>query len=91
MTLYELIATASKGYPDELILQYHEQPNRNHGDTLAKFIAYELKDTFDEDQPDMEQILTAKAAIEVAIRDLEGVLHSLEKKEAQLDVSVTSG
>src|SRR5512137_2491609 len=51
LILDELIAIADEGYSDGLVLAYHEEPDGEHGDTLAKFVAVDLADTFTEGQP----------------------------------------
>ena len=89
MTLNELINIASAAYPDGLIaVEYwdfkRECPRRNPkgGDTLALFIALELKDTYDPDASAVEQLETALRAIARARGDLEAVSAALT---AELD------
>jgi len=50
-TLRKIVAAADKGYDqhDKIVLAYFDDEAGEHGDTLAKFIAVELKDTFDRD------------------------------------------
>jgi len=78
--LNELINIASAAYPDGLIaVEYwdfkRECPRRNPkgGDTLALFIALELKDTFDPDATDGQQLRAALRAIERAQGELAAV------------------
>ena len=84
MTLNELITIASAAYSDGLIaVEYwdfkRERPRRNPkgGDTLALFIALEIKDTYDSDATDVQQIETALRAIERARGDLDAVSGAL--------------
>lgn len=80
MTLNELINIASAVYPDGLIAAEYwdfkrECPRRNPngGDTLALFIAMELKDTYDPGATDAEQLETVFRAIARAQADLVAV------------------
>lgn len=73
MTLAELIKIADAAYDDGLIELCFKKPNKDHGDTLAKFIAAELKDTFDEDASDDNQLLEASRCMGSAMRQLGGV------------------
>lgn len=77
MTLDQLIAIADGAYPDGFVGMYHQEPDEQHGDTLAKFIAIELKDTFDSDLDDDIQIQEATRALETAVRELNGVVSAL--------------
>lgn len=81
LILDELIAIADEGYSDGLGLAYHEEPDGEHGDTLAKFVAVELADTFTEGLPRAEQIAAAIHAMTTAIRDLEEVVIVLKEAE----------
>ena len=80
MTLNELINIASAAYPDGLIaVEYwdfkRECPRRNPkgGDTLALFIALEIKDTYDPDASDEQQLETVLKDLSRARGDLEAV------------------
>lgn len=80
MKLNGLIEIVSAAYPDGLIaVEYwdfkRECPRKNPkgGDTLALFIALEIKDTYDADATDEQQIETALRAIERARGDLDAV------------------
>ena len=84
MKLNELMEIVSAAYPDGLIaVEYwdfkRECPRRNPkgGDTLALFIALEIKDTYDADAADKQQIQTALRAIERARGDLDAVSGAL--------------
>ena len=52
MTLNRIIEIANAAYPDDFIAQYHENPDLEHGDTLAKFLVVELTETYDEGATD---------------------------------------
>jgi len=82
--LNELINIVSAAYPDGLIaVEYwdfkRECPRRNTkgGDTLALFIALEIKDTYDSDATGEEQLETALRAIARARGDLDAVSAAL--------------
>jgi hypothetical protein len=84
VTLNELINIASAAYSDGLIaVEYwdfkRECPRRNPkgGDTLALFIALEIKDTYDPGATDEEQLETALRAIARALGDLDAVSAAL--------------
>lgn len=85
MTLNDMINRAANGYPDGYVLVYWDPKKQrvkqnpvNGGDTLAKFIAAELKDTFDPDAPEANQVETAVAALQRAVDELQGVISALE-------------
>jgi len=71
LSLDELIGIADSGYADGLVQSYHEDRDGEYGDTLAKFVAIELADTFSKVQPREEQIAAAIHARTTAIRELE--------------------
>ena len=80
MTLNRLVRIASAAYPDGLIAAEYwdfkrERPRRNFkgGDTLAMFIAMELKDTYDPGATDTQQLETAFGVIARAQGDLSAV------------------
>ena len=78
MTLDEIIAIADAAYPDGFVARYWNAKRQavrraNLGDTLAQFIVRELKDTFDPQATDAEQIATAAKAIENAASELAAV------------------
>lgn len=77
MKLSQLIKIASDAYPDDLIGRYHKAPKRDFGDTLAQFLARELKDTFDPDASDEEQLREGVRALTSSIRELSGVRDAL--------------
>jgi hypothetical protein len=96
MKLNELIEIVSAAYPDGLIaVEYwdftRECPRRNRkgGNTLALFIALEIKDTYDPDASDEQQLETALRAVERARGDLDAVnaalTSELEKRQGGKD------
>lgn len=84
-TLSEIIAIADKGYAsDGLVLAYFNEPDVDHGDTLAKFVVLELKDTFSpEDRPET-QLDTAKDAMLSARKQMDGVTDAFYQEWAKL-------
>ena len=79
MTMEELIKSADDAYDDGLVQQYFEDPDGNHGDTLAEFIVRELEDTFDPDLPTEKQIAEAIRLMTSAIRQLQDVVSAFEE------------
>ena len=79
MPLKELIAIADAAYDDGLVQEYFEDRDGQHGDTLAKFIAMELEDTFDPNLPQEKQIAEAIRVMNSAISQLIGVVNALEE------------
>ena len=82
MTLNQLIVRAAIAYPDAAVLDcwdtHREEPRRDSGgDTLALFVARELKDTFDPEADEATQIATAVRAMQNAADELQAVAHSL--------------
>jgi hypothetical protein len=80
MKLNELIEIVSAAYPDGLIaVEYwdfkRECPRRNPkgGDTLALFIALEIKDTYDADASDEQQMEEVVRVLTRAQGDLAAV------------------
>ena len=84
MKLTEIMKIASSAYPDDLIMRYHKNPKHDFGDTLAKFLAVEIKDTYDADEPAGEQLLYAARKVDTAIQELAKVRERLQN--AGLDV-----
>ena len=84
MKLVHLLKLASRGYPDRLVTNYFDKHGNeaNPGydsDTLAEFIAIELRETYDPDASDTTQLQEAMQALRVARDDLEGVIRILEQ------------
>jgi hypothetical protein len=81
MTLDELMELADRAYgPDGLVLAYHQKPDEQHGDGLAKFLRNELVDTYDETVDEPTQIQTAVACIEQAIHQMNFVVEALDAR-----------
>ena len=79
MTMEDLIKLADDAYDDGLVQEYFEDRDGQHGDTLAKFIAMELEDTFDPDLPTEKQIAEAIRLMTSAIRQLQDVVSAFEE------------
>jgi len=80
MDLNKLIEIVDEGYPDGLVkASFEEGDEGSLGDTLALFIAREVKDTFDEGATDEAQVAEAIRVMEMARRELGDVLVALEK------------
>lgn len=80
MTLKEIINVADRVYPDGLVGDYRRKPDEDHGDGLAKFIAIELKETYDEKATDTEQLVEALRAMKAASRELRAVTDEFERR-----------
>lgn len=84
MTLDEIIAIANDHYHAGLVLHYHK--GEEGYDTLAKFIAVELKDTYSPSASSEAQLREALHAMETARDQLEEVAtafrRALKRQEA---------
>jgi hypothetical protein len=81
LALVKLLRMANKGYPDGFLSEYFDKSGKHRpgdGDTLAKFIVLELRETFDADATREEQIGEAHRVLNNAIRDLEGVIRAIQ-------------
>jgi len=77
MTLDQLIDIVDEIYGDGLVGMYYENPKKNHGDTRAKFIALELKDTFDSGATNAQQLWEAQRVISSACDQLGELVDNL--------------
>jgi len=77
MTFEKIIEIADKVYPGFIGL-YAADNDSDYGDTLALFIARELKDTYDPDASDYAQLEEAAQAMRSAARELSYVLDAFE-------------
>jgi hypothetical protein len=82
MTLARLLKLANLGYPDR-DLQHYFRPDGTERDptytwdTLAQFIVRELRDTYDPDASDLDQLAGAVRVLDAAKRDIDGVIDML--------------
>ena len=89
MTLNQLICRAASVYPEAYVLEYWDaeaqEPKENPvgGDTLARFIAIELADTFDEEADDDKQIAEAVRVMQSAADDLTAIVQALRGLETE--------
>lgn len=89
MTFKQLVRIADRAYGGKGIIgKYACEPDVDHGDTLAKFIALKLKDTWDPKAGDTKKLGTAKRAIRSAAFQLERVAdefhdEKMEKRRAE--------
>jgi hypothetical protein len=84
MKLEELIKIADDAYPDGFVKQYYDDPQGNHGDSLARFIAFEIIETYDEDGTDENQLAQAIHTIANGRDELDRVLEALGAKARDL-------
>lgn len=81
MTLTEIIKIASEAYDvDGTVMRYHLDPDGDHGDGLAQFIARELAETFDEGSSDESKYSAAVHVMNKACRELSAVEDALRQK-----------
>lgn len=85
ITLNDIIDIADAAYPDGLVRLYHDDPHGQHGDTLAKFIAIELRETYYDAATDKRKLDDAYDAIEKAVRELQRVLSAFMDAEPLSD------
>lgn len=91
MKMNDLIRIAASGYPDAQVLEYWDfegaQPRSNPdgGDTLARFVAMELAETFDSDASTDEQVSEAVRALNRAVQDLQSVINAIEQMSSEGD------
>ena len=78
MKLSEIIAIASRAYPDSAVQAYFEDLEGQHGDTLAEFIVRELQDVYDADAGSQDQLSEAARVMQRARDELDNVLGALE-------------
>jgi hypothetical protein len=78
MTLRQIIDIADAAYHNGLIRKYDLEPDGEHGDSLAGFIARELKETYDEDATDAQQLDAAYVALNTAVCELQDVVDAFE-------------
>jgi hypothetical protein len=82
LLLVELLNMANKGYPDEYLSEYYDtitgERIPGEGDSLAKYIVAELRETFDSDASRAEQINQAHRALSNVIAELESVIQAIE-------------
>lgn len=75
MRLITIINAADRVYPDNSIRRWHD--GREPGDTLARFVANELEETYVEDATDQEQAEEALRAMRVAQREINDVVDAM--------------
>jgi hypothetical protein len=89
MKLGQLIAAANDRYPDQFLSQYFDVARekfltRGCGDTLARFIVVEIRDTFDPAATDAAQVDEAIRVLEQGETDLEAALRGLRELKGDM-------
>ncbi len=93
MLLNQLICRAASVYPEAQVLEHWDMENsgvRNNpggGDTLARFVALEIADTYEENETDYEQVAAAARAMRRAADDLNAVAFALERMERECEAA----
>jgi hypothetical protein len=81
MKLVELLKKANKGYPDEYLAEYFDEETgerrEGSGDLLARFVAVELRETYDSGSDEETQTTEAIRVLERARARLQGVIDAL--------------
>ncbi len=85
MELKQIIKIASDAYDDGLVEQYFDNPETEHGDGLAQFIASELSETYEEDTTPADKLAEAVRVVFSAQRQLEDVVEALRHAEGALE------
>lgn len=80
MTLKEIIKIADEAYGDGLIQNYFDNPGGQFGDGLARFIAVELRETYDDTATDDEQLNEAAHTMESAMLQLREVTLAFDRR-----------
>ena len=89
MKLNDLIRIAAAGYPDAQVLEYWDfegakpRSNPDGGDTLARFVALELAETFDSETTNDQQISESVRVLTRAVDDLKAVIGAIERMGAE--------
>ncbi|MFL6284530.1 MAG: hypothetical protein ACJ74Q_15400 [Pyrinomonadaceae bacterium] len=101
MTLIELMKKIASANPELGVEEFfdattggknEEAINRPHGDGLAKFVAVEVIETFDEGSGTESQLDEARSVLEGAIEDLTMIVNALLKAgSSQTAASATEG
>ena len=76
MTLESIIEIANDVYGDRLVELYFKNGDGRYGDTLAKFIAAELEDTYEHQASDYAQYTMAMKVMENAANQLHDIASS---------------
>lgn len=79
LTLDDIIDIADKAYGDDLIAMYHKDIDGNHGDGLARFIAVELRETFDSSASNEDKLFGAHSAMTSSSSQLERVAKAFNR------------
>jgi len=82
MTLVHLLKLATRGYPERLLANYFAKDGSEadpgySSDTLAQLIVIELRETYRSNISDLAQIDEAVRVLNMAKRDIEGVINIL--------------
>jgi hypothetical protein len=93
MELQEIIRIASDAYDQDPVVQWADDIRQGvpdtpeNGDTLATFIAIELRENFDKDSSTEEQLEEAHRLMDRAKRQLEDVVFALGRRLAEAENS----
>jgi hypothetical protein len=77
MTLGKLIDIIDEAYGEDRVKLYFEDPDGAHGDSLARFIAIEIRETYDPSAATEKQIEEAMRCMSSARGQLEDVIKAL--------------
>lgn len=88
LTLDELIQMVNAIYPDGKVFEYHNEPDGLHGDGLARFIAFELGETFVDGTDVRDQLEDAIHAMTTAWNELGAVREALIAEHAKISTEM---
>ena len=95
MTIDQLIQMADCYYTDDEMLLLHWNARRHaplrqcKGDSLAHFLVRELKDSFDPEASDIEQLNAATWQVSKAAAELESLIRGLSEELTTREASPT--
>jgi len=82
MTLEKIIDVADQAFPDGFVRKYYDDPQTEHGDSMARFIAFNIIETYEEDITDEEQLAAAMHCLLNGRDELIAVIEALAKAAA---------
>jgi hypothetical protein len=83
LTVPEILDAANKHYDEGYLSAYYHkisgEPKMGSGDTLAKFIVCELRESFNPEDSRAQQIASAIRVLDRAKRDIQGAIEGLHE------------
>jgi len=89
MTLLDILAVANKAYPDDMVAAHYDPETgdtiEGQGDTVAEFVAREIRETFSDEGDAFVRFLAAAQYIQRAATELQDVADALFDAGCDLD------